>query len=134
MNHLPTSSPIACTPATVPARSKERWLELGKWIYAAIEELRELPDGYACRLTNDAETLVRCAEYVSLDRLCCRFVTWHLRLEPDDGALWLWLTGPEGTKDLFRAAFETTNLVNPKVLEAAGLRALDRRDAVTALT
>lgn len=133
MNHIPTSLPIACTPGTVPARSKERWLELGKWAYGAVEEIRELPDGYALRLPHDAETLLRAAEYVSLDRLCCKFITWHLRVEPNEGAVWLSIAGPEGTKELSRSAFETTDLVRPNVLEAAGLRTLQRRDAVAAL-
>ncbi len=129
MNHVPTSTPIACTPGTVPAEKKARWLELGRSVYGAVEEIRELPDGYACRLPSDANTLVRAAEYVSLDRHCCKFVTWLLRVEPDEGAFWLSITGPEGTKELSRSAFERTDLVRESVVRAAGLRVLDRGDA-----
>lgn len=133
MNHAPTSTPIACTPNTVPADRRARWLELGRWIYGAVEELRELPDGYACRLPNDAQSLVRAAEYVSLDRHCCKFVTWQLRVEPDEGALWLWITGPAGTKELSRSTFETTDLVQESVVRAAGLDVRGRRDAAVGL-
>jgi hypothetical protein len=133
MHHAPTSSPIVCTPNTVPAAKKARWLELGRWLYASVDALEELPGGYACRLPNDAETLVRAAEYVSLDRRCCRFLTWHLRIEPDEGAVWLWITGPEGTKELCRSNFETTDLVREHVVRAAGLRVLHRRDATEGL-
>jgi hypothetical protein len=133
MHHVPTATPIACTPSTVPTERKARWLELGRWVYGAVEELRELPDGYACRLPNDAEMLVRAAEYVSLDRHCCKFVTWHIRVEPDEGSFWLWITGPEGTKELSRSSFETTDLVRESVVRAAGLRVVGRRDAAAGL-
>jgi hypothetical protein len=122
MNHVPTEAPIACTPNAIPAEQKARWFEAAKAFYASIEELRELPDGYACRLPIIDGTLTRAAEYVSLDRLCCRFVTWHLRVEPDGGPLWLWITGPAGTKELMRSCFESMNLVGEDVLAAAGIK------------
>ncbi len=128
MNHLPTTTPIACTPAAVPAEKRDRWLEIGRRIYGAVEEVRELPDGYACRLPKDEATLIAAAEYVSLDRHCCKFVTWTLRVEPDQGSFWLWVTGPHGTKELTRSTFETTDLIREGVLETAGFRRLGRRD------
>jgi hypothetical protein len=126
MNHVPTETPIACTPNAITAEDKVRWFEVGKKIYASVEELRELPDGYACRLPVGAETLVRAAEYISLDRRCCTFVTWHLRVEPDAGPVWLCITGPTGTKELTRSCFESTSLIREQVLTAAGLKPLVR--------
>jgi hypothetical protein len=127
MNHVPTDVPVACTPSTVPANEKNRWFAVGKQIYSAVEELRELPDGYACRLPGDEATIIRAAEYIALDRLCCRFATWELRVEPNAGAIWLKITGPAGTKEQTRSFFETTDLVKETVLTAAGLRVLERR-------
>ena len=118
---------VACTPAGVPANKKQRWIELGVQIYGAVEALEELPDGYACRLPGDAATLVETAEYVSLDRLCCTFARWELRVEPNGGPLWLRLTGPDGTKELIRSVFETTSLIDERVLQAAGLQPRERR-------
>jgi hypothetical protein len=127
MNHVPTETPIACTPNAVPLEKKARWFEVGKAFYASVEELRELADGYACRLPVGAATLASAAEYVSLDRLCCTFVTWHLRVEADGGPVWLWITGPDGTKELMRSCFETMNLIPEPVLIAAGLKSTGRR-------
>jgi hypothetical protein len=79
-----------------------------------------LPDGYACRLPSDAATLLKAAEYVSLDRLCCAFVRWSLVIEPNSGPLWLHITGPEGTKELTRSTFETTTMLSERVAQAAG--------------
>jgi hypothetical protein len=110
---------IACTPDSVPPEKRARWLEVGTQVYAAVEEVRELPDGYACRLPNDAEMLVKVAEYVSLERLCCAFVQWSLVIEPNGGPLWLHITGG---KELARSTFETTNMLNQEVARAAGFR------------
>jgi hypothetical protein len=126
-DELPTETPIACTPNGVPAELQARWFEAGKELYASVEELQELPDGYACRLPLGSATLARAAEYVSLDRLCCTFVTWHLRAEPDAGPVWLWITGPRGTKELMRSCFESMNLIREPVLAAAGLKATARQ-------
>lgn len=106
---------------------RARWFEVGKEVYASVEELQELPDGYACRLPLGAQTLARAAEYVSLDRRCCTFVTWHLRVEPDGGPVWLWITGPAGTKELMRSCFESMSLIREHVLAAAGLKATGRQ-------
>jgi hypothetical protein len=127
MNHTPTETPIACAPNAVPADLKARWFQAGKELYASVEELRELPDGYACRLPIGDGTLARAAEYVSLDRLCCRFVTFHLRVEPDGGPVWLWITGPAGTKELMRSCFESMSLIREPVLVAAGLKPTERQ-------
>lgn len=127
MAHEQLEPVVACTPTGVPADKRQRWLEVGVQIYGAVEELRELPDGYACRLPGDAATVLRAAEYVTLDRLCCTFVCWELKVEPNGGPLWLRLTGPEGTKELTRSVFETTNLIDDRVLRAAGLHSRERR-------
>lgn len=111
---------IACTPDNVPADQRERWMEVGLQVYAAVEEVQELPNGYACRLPNDAAMLIRAAEYVSLDRQCCQFVRWSLVVDPYGGPLWLHITGPEGTKDLTRHTFETTPMLTEEVAQAAG--------------
>lgn len=124
--------PVACTPGNVPADERERWLALGIRVYSAVEELQELPGGYAFRLPNDAATFVATAEYVTLDRLCCAFLCWDLRVEPDGGAVWLRLTGPEGTKELLRSTLETIDLVPAEVVRAAGISVAARRQSAAA--
>ena len=111
---------IACIPEAIPPDKRERWMALGKQVYAAVEEIQELPDGYACRLPNDEAMLVKAAEYISLDRLCCAFMHWKLIVEPHGGPLWLYLTGAEGTKALIQNTFETTNVLNKQVASTAG--------------
>ncbi|MGI8926529.1 MAG: hypothetical protein ACR2HN_07765 [Tepidiformaceae bacterium] len=58
----------------------------------------ELPDGYAWRYAQDPSLLAALAEFVGYERMCCPFFTFTIVMEPPGGALWLRLTGPEGTK------------------------------------
>lgn len=71
-------------------------------LFRAVEEIVELPGGYAFRLPNDADTLVRAAEFVSLERLCCPFLGFTLEVEREGGPVWLRLTGREGVKAFIR--------------------------------
>ncbi|HLZ29625.1 MAG TPA: hypothetical protein VKV73_20090 [Chloroflexota bacterium] len=118
---------IACTPEAIPSHLRERWLSSGKAVFAATAEVRELDDGYACRLPSDADTFGKLAEYVSLDRLCCAFVHWTIDVEPDGGPLWLSM---RGGKDVIRQILETTTLLSESVAIAAGLSVSARDDGV----
>ena len=133
MNSVEPSTAVACTPGEIPPEKKQRWVALGVQVYAAVDKLEELPDGYAFRLPNDAATFVTTAEYITLDRLCCEFLCWELRSEPSGGPVWLRLTGPEGTKALLRSTLETIDLVPERVVRAAGLPVAARRRAPSAV-
>ncbi len=129
MNQAESSSTVACTPAEIPSDKKRRWLALGVRVYAAVDKLEELPDGFAFRLPNDAATFIAAAEYITLDRLCCKFLRWELRSEANAGSVWLTLTGPDGTKTLLRSILEAIDLVPEHVVRAAGLPVASRRQS-----
>jgi len=122
------SLPVACRVDAIQPEQRARWLEVGRRFYASVEQVVELPDGYALRLSPDHLPLT--AEYVMRDRLCCAFVRWEIVVEQAGGPLWLRVRGPSGTKDLSRAAMERTDVLRPEVARAAGF-ALDRRRGVT---
>ncbi|SRR6266403_2935780 len=92
----------ACELGVFDNASQRRHAELQGRFAGAIEEIRELPDGYAFRLTADAEAFVGAAEWITLDRLCCPFMTFHL--EWKGGESWLSLTGGTGVKEMLAAA------------------------------
>jgi hypothetical protein len=70
--------PIACNPHAVPAEQRERWMIVGTQLYAAVQEVQELPDGYAFRLPTDPEMLLLVAEDLNMERLCCPFLRFTL--------------------------------------------------------
>ena len=88
--------PIACIPHAVPAEQRERWMIVGTQLYAAVQEVQELPDGYAFRLPTDPEILLLVAEDLNMERLCCPFLRFTLEIEPNSGPFWLRFTGGEG--------------------------------------
>jgi hypothetical protein len=47
---------------------------------AAAQETRELPDGYSFRLPSDEATIQRTAEWITLERRCCPFIAFGLRV------------------------------------------------------
>jgi hypothetical protein len=72
-------------------------------VFGAAQEIRELPDGYSFRLPNETPMLLRVADFIAKERLCCPFFGFAVQLEPEGGALWLSLTGREGVKPFILA-------------------------------
>ena len=91
---------FACNANTLSAPERARHEELSRRLFAAVDEQRELADGYAFRMT--ADNLVRAAEWVSLERRCCPFFTFGLEQSRNGGPVWLRVTGPEGVKAFIR--------------------------------
>ena len=113
---------IACDPSAIPADKREQWIETGTQVYAAVQEVRELPDGYQFRLPADSAMLLKVADYITSERLCCPFWRFTLEVEPHSGPVWLRLTGGAGVKEYLRSALETSDLLDERVATKAGLR------------
>jgi hypothetical protein len=89
--------PIVCT-LTGEERSERGGVAHD--LFAQAEQVRELPDGYAFRFPGTEDWAARLLDYVAFERRCCRFFTFALEFEPDQGPIWLYLRGPEGVKEL----------------------------------
>ena len=100
--HAVKESPLACDMSAIEPALRGRHVANAGELFRAVEEIRELPGGYAFRLPNDSDTLRRVAEFVSLERLCCPFLGFALEVEPEGGPVWLRLTGREGVKAFVR--------------------------------
>lgn len=120
--HLTENQPIACVPNAVPPDQQEYWVkEIVPKLYKAVQEIQELPNGWAWRLPSTSEILLLVAEDLNMERLCCPFVNYTLEIEPNQGPFWLRMTGSEGVKEFLRMGFESANLFDPQVARAAGL-------------
>jgi hypothetical protein len=96
---------VACEPTAFGSReSFEEHLADGRRLLDGTMERRELADGWALRLPNDDATLLAFARWSTAERRCCPFFTFALEREPDPGALWVRITGPEGAKAVLDAA------------------------------
>ena len=71
-------------------------------LFSTVQAIQELPDGYEFHLTDDPQAIVKAAEFVSLEKLCCPFLNFAIEVKPEGGPVWLRLTGREGVKAFIR--------------------------------
>ena len=81
--------------------------ELAGGLFAAVEEVAELPDGYGYRFSSDASHLEPLLEFIAAERRCCPFLTFELAFEPYSGPLWLRLRGSPQVKAFIAEAFNS---------------------------
>jgi hypothetical protein len=95
-------SPIACDMSAIDPGLRAQHIATGREVFRAAVEITELEDGYAFRLPNESETLLKAAEFVALERLCCPFLGFAIEVGAEGGPVWLRLTGREGVKAFIR--------------------------------
>lgn len=81
----------------------QRYTSLREGMRNAVIEIKELPDGFAFRFPSDPRIIVNLAEWITLERQCCAFFSFVLEIEPDEGPVWLSLTGGKGVKEFLQA-------------------------------
>ena len=94
-------SPFACVMDAIAPSSRESHLANARELFALVNEVRELSDGYSFRLPSTA--LIQVAKFVELERLCCPFFGFVIEVEREGGEVVLHLTGRDGVKDFIRA-------------------------------
>ena len=99
----PATPAIACDLSAIDAEHRDGHIVTAKQIFALVQEVRELPDGYALRLPNDTDTFLHAARFVSHERECCSFINFGLEVNAQNGPFWLQLTGQEGVKKFLQA-------------------------------
>jgi hypothetical protein len=99
-----TDPPIVCTldAATLITRRAGLLRELVR----RAEHREEHSDGYRLGFAGSEDALTLIARTINAERLCCRFLRFHLTVEPDGGPLYLDLTGPPGTREFLSALFD----------------------------
>jgi hypothetical protein len=101
--HVERESPFACVMDAIEPNKRQQHIATAKFVFAAITEVRELPNGYAFHLPNNSEMLQKVGDFISLEPLCCPFFGFTLEVEREGGAVWLQLMGREGVKPFIHA-------------------------------
>lgn len=94
--------PIVCL--LTDAQRQSRRMEVLQPFKARVQEIKPLETGYAFRFAADDASWDEVMRVIGLERKCCPFLQFRLTVEPNEGPVWLELTGPRGTK----AFLETT--------------------------
>ena len=101
--HSNSDIPLACDFSGMDAVQKARHRDVRRRLTASIEDISELENGYVFHFPVEAELVLALAEFITLERLCCPFLSFALELEAGSGPLRLRLTGREGVKDYLKA-------------------------------
>lgn len=96
-------SPFACDMNAIEVSRRGRHIATTDELFHTVGEIRELPNGYSFRLPNQSTVLLKAAEFIALERLCCPFFGFALEVAPEGGSLWLSLTGRDGVKPFIQA-------------------------------
>jgi len=96
--------PVACS--LDPATLKTRREGLLNALVRRADAREERPDGYRLRFAPSEDLLAFMARVIEAERRCCRFLRFHLTVDPDEGPIHLDLTGPSGTREFLAALFD----------------------------
>ena len=96
---------FACNLKAISAADRPRYHTLVKRLRLSIRSRSEIANGYTFELDHKAVTLPEAAEWISMERLCCPFLTLQLSVLPNQPQWILTLTGPDGVKPLIEAEF-----------------------------
>ncbi len=94
-----TSTDAPCLACNLVGREfAERKETIARDLFAHVERVEELPDGFGFRFPAAEPWAARALEFIAAEKLCCPFFTFELAFEPNDGPLWLRLRGSEEIK------------------------------------
>ena len=85
--------------------------ELGRELFAHVEAIEELADGYAYRFPAGEPWVEKLTAFVGFERRCCPFATYELTFSPHQGPVWLRVRGSGAVKAFWREEF--VSLVPP---------------------
>jgi hypothetical protein len=111
---------FACDIHALTLEQREHHGEASKLLFADVAEVRETASGFEFRLSADSTTLVRVANFIMYERLCCPFFTFSVEVEPRNGPIWIGLAGDEAIKPFVIA--ELGWMLKDDIATAAGFR------------
>ena len=94
---------LACNITAIPKELRPVHQTNTQRVFASVQEVRELSTGYAWRLPNETDLLQTLAAFLSYERLCCPFFHFTLEIEPDQGPIWLQITGVSDMREFIQS-------------------------------
>jgi len=99
-----SSDPVlACNSAAIPQEVRPLHQANTKRVFTSVQEVQELETGYALRLADEPDLLQTVVAFLRYERLCCPFFRFKLEMEPDQGPVWLHITGVIDVKGFLRS-------------------------------
>jgi hypothetical protein len=92
---------IACT--LTPGELASRREQLLPGLMERAEEVTDIEDGLRMRFESRPGLLAELVGVIDQERTCCSFLRFHLTAAPGTGPVTFEVTGPPGTREMFRA-------------------------------
>jgi hypothetical protein len=72
----------------------------------SVQDVQEVSNGYEFMFPNESDLILKIAEFISNEQLCCPFLKFSLNIVSNNEPIALSLTGPFGTQEFLRAEFD----------------------------
>lgn len=97
--------PLSCNMGVFTSAQREAHIQATTQLMGAVEKIEEVENGYRFALPNETGLIMKIAEFISNERLCCPFLEFALNIQSNSEPMHLTLTGPVGTQEFLRAEF-----------------------------
>lgn len=102
---------FVCDLTVLSTEEREQLASVTNSLFEAVQETRELENGFAFQFINQPGQLVQIAEFIERESQCCPFLQFNLEVEPNSGPVWLHIDGETGTKEFLRAELDQIQIL-----------------------
>ena len=96
---------LACNMKAINSTERPRYDALTRKIKSAVRHQRELSEGYAWELDGKTVSIPEVAEWMTMERRCCPFITLQLEAVGNGTEYVVKLLGPDGVKAFLVSEF-----------------------------
>jgi hypothetical protein len=114
------NQPIVCDLTVFPADVRAELAASVPELFQAVQQVHELPDGYAFQFANEPGRFMALAHFVEHERQCCPFYHFALECEPNSGPFWLRMTGSDEVKQFMDTVWSNLQDAVPMQLMKTG--------------
>ena len=95
-------APLACTLSGEQVPERRRVIQA---LLKRLIEIRELDEGLEFIFPGEERLISELVEFLRFERNCCRFLSFELRFEPEQGPVRLRILGAPAAKPIIRELF-----------------------------
>lgn len=96
---------LACNLDAITPEQRGRYDLIRAWMKENVRSVVEYPEGYICHYDDAPSTVMRLAEFITLERLCCPFLRFALEWSPGSDQVVLSMGGSTEVKDYLAGVF-----------------------------
>ena len=76
---------LVCDLSALSNEQREHHNAVAQELFSAISGVRELADGYALQFPDEPQMILKIADFISDERLCCSFIAFGIEIEAERG-------------------------------------------------